>query len=46
MRHAEQAREFLSTGMLLTVMSAMQALGPDAIPMPWAEEIQNTFGAH
>jgi AcrR family transcriptional regulator len=41
----QEAREFLSAGMLLTVMSAMQVLGPDAIPMPWAEEIQNTFGA-
>ncbi|TCC27531.1 TetR/AcrR family transcriptional regulator [Kribbella speibonae] len=42
----QQAREFLSTGMLLTVMSAMQVMGPDAIPMPWAEEIQGTFGEH
>ncbi|TCC34984.1 TetR/AcrR family transcriptional regulator [Kribbella sindirgiensis] len=42
----QQAREFLSAGMLLTVMSAMQVLGPDAIPMPWAEEIQGTFGEH
>jgi AcrR family transcriptional regulator len=40
----QQAREFLSAGMLLTVMSAMQVLGPNAIPMPWAEEIQKTFG--
>jgi AcrR family transcriptional regulator len=39
-----EAREFLSVGMLLTVMSAMQVLGPDAIPVPWAEEIANTFG--
>jgi len=42
----EQAREFLSAGMLLTVMSAMQVLGPNAIPLPWAEEIQQTFGEH
>ncbi|MGW6196030.1 TetR/AcrR family transcriptional regulator [Kribbella sp. NPDC055110] len=40
----QEAREFLSAGMLLTVMSAMQVLGPNAIPMPWAEEIQKTFG--
>ena len=42
----QQAREFLSAGMLLTVMSAMQVLGPKAIPLPWAEEIQETFGEH
>ncbi|GAA1608749.1 MULTISPECIES: TetR/AcrR family transcriptional regulator [Kribbella] len=39
----EQAREFLSAGMLMTVMSAMQLLGPDPIPMPWAAEIAKTF---
>ncbi len=41
----EEAREFLATGMLLTVMSAMQVLGPGAISMPWAEEIQKTLGS-
>lgn len=41
----QEAREFLSAGMLLTVMSAMQVLGPDAIAMPWAEEIAKTLGA-
>ena len=40
----QEAREFLSAGMLMTVMAAMQVLGPNAIPMPWAEEITNTFG--
>jgi AcrR family transcriptional regulator len=40
----QEAREFLSAGMLLTVMSAMQVLGPNAIPMPWAEEIADTLG--
>nr|WP_238351624.1 TetR/AcrR family transcriptional regulator [Kribbella shirazensis] len=40
----QQAREFLSTGMLITVMSAMQVLGPNAIPLSWAEEITNTLG--
>jgi AcrR family transcriptional regulator len=39
-----EAREFLSAGMLLTVMSAMQVLGPDAITLPWADEINATFG--
>lgn len=39
-----ETREFLSTGMLLTVLSAMQVLGPNAIPLPWAEELQSTFG--
>jgi AcrR family transcriptional regulator len=39
-----EAREFLATGMLLTVMSAMQVFGPKAIPTAWAEEISSTFG--
>ena len=39
-----EAREFLSTGMLLTVMSAMQVLGPNAITLPWSEELTSTFG--
>lgn len=38
-----EAREFLSVGMLMTVMSAMQVLGPNPIPMPWAEELTKTF---
>ena len=41
---AQQAREFLATGMLLTVMSAMQVLGPNAISLPWAEELTATLG--
>jgi AcrR family transcriptional regulator len=41
----EQAREFLSAGMLMTVMSALRVLGPNPIPTPWAEEIAKTFGA-
>ena len=41
---AQEAREFLSAGMLLTVMSAMQVIGPDAIAMPWAKEIEDTLG--
>jgi AcrR family transcriptional regulator len=40
----QEARDFLGTGMLLTVMSAMQVLGPKAVPTTWAEEINETFG--
>ena len=39
-----EARDFLATGMLLPVMSAIQVLGPNAIPIPWAEELTSTFG--
>ncbi|WUJ75284.1 TetR/AcrR family transcriptional regulator [Kribbella soli] len=39
----QQAREFLSAGMLITVMSAMQVIGPTAISLPWAEEIAKTL---
>lgn len=39
----QQTREFLSAGMLMTVMSAMQLLGPQAIPLPWAQELEKTF---
>ncbi|GAB2652769.1 TetR/AcrR family transcriptional regulator [Kribbella swartbergensis] len=39
-----ETREFLSTGMLLTVMTAMQVLGPTAIHAPWAEELVSTLG--
>jgi AcrR family transcriptional regulator len=38
-----EAREFLSAGMLLTVMSAMQVTGPGAINLPWADELNCTF---
>ncbi|MEC3957777.1 TetR/AcrR family transcriptional regulator [Nocardia sp. CDC153] len=34
-----EARHFVATGMLLTVMSAMGVVGHDAIPVPWAVEI-------
>ncbi|MEV6064374.1 TetR/AcrR family transcriptional regulator [Nocardia asteroides] len=34
-----EARRFVSTGMLLTIMTAMQVAGPSAIPLPWATEI-------
>jgi AcrR family transcriptional regulator len=36
---AEEAKQFLATGMLLTVMAAMQVVGPDPIPQPWASDI-------
>ncbi|MFD3509638.1 TetR/AcrR family transcriptional regulator [Nocardia sp. NPDC058666] len=32
-------REFVATGMLLTIMTAMQVAGSNAIPLPWATEI-------
>ncbi|MBP2193507.1 TetR/AcrR family transcriptional regulator [Nocardia goodfellowii] len=34
-----EARRFIATGMLLTVMSAMRVVGHDAIPATWATEI-------
>ncbi|MFC4373161.1 TetR/AcrR family transcriptional regulator [Nocardia halotolerans] len=34
-----QARQFAGTGMLLTIMTAMQVAGADAITLPWATEI-------
>ncbi|NKY44011.1 TetR/AcrR family transcriptional regulator [Nocardia cerradoensis] len=36
---ADDARRFMATGMLITVMTAMQVIGPDAVPTRWAEEI-------
>jgi AcrR family transcriptional regulator len=43
---AEEARQFLATGMLLTVMTAMQVAGPERIPLPWAEELLGTMKIH
>jgi AcrR family transcriptional regulator len=43
---AEEAQKFLATGMLLTVMAAMQVAGPDAIPLPWADELLGTLKLH
>ncbi|MFK4088751.1 TetR/AcrR family transcriptional regulator [Kribbella sp. NPDC020789] len=40
---ALEAREFLSIGMLLTVLTAMELLGPDARPADWADELKSTF---
>lgn len=42
----EEVRQFLATGMLLTVMTAMQVAGPDSLPLPWAEELLGTLKIH
>ncbi|HET9138273.1 helix-turn-helix domain-containing protein [Actinophytocola sp.] len=40
----EEAREFLATGMLLTVLAAIQVVGPDAVPPePWMAELVESF---
>ncbi|MBF6299976.1 TetR/AcrR family transcriptional regulator [Nocardia amamiensis] len=41
-----EVRRFLSTGMLLTVMSAMRVAGPDAVPADWATEIMEDLGKY
>ncbi|WP_228783940.1 TetR/AcrR family transcriptional regulator [Nocardia cyriacigeorgica] len=41
---ATEVRRFMSTGMLLTVMTSMQVAGPNAIPAPWAAEILEDLG--
>ncbi|MFG1918911.1 TetR/AcrR family transcriptional regulator [Micromonospora sp. NPDC048898] len=41
---AEETREFLATGMLLTVMASIRVIGPDAVaPEPWMSEIAETI---
>ncbi|MFI7540396.1 TetR/AcrR family transcriptional regulator [Actinoplanes sp. NPDC049599] len=36
----EEARDFMAHGMLLTVLGAMQIVGPDAVPRePWMDEL-------
>jgi hypothetical protein len=41
---AQETREFLATGMLLTVLASMQAIGPDAVPPePWVTELTETI---
>lgn len=37
--NTEESRQFVATGMLLTIMTAMQVAGADAISLPWATEI-------
>ncbi|MGX1807946.1 TetR/AcrR family transcriptional regulator [Nocardia sp. NPDC055321] len=34
-----EVRRFIATGMLLTDLTAMQVVGPDAVPAPWAQEM-------
>nr|WP_296066651.1 TetR/AcrR family transcriptional regulator [uncultured Actinoplanes sp.] len=42
---AAEARDFFAVGMLLTVMTAMRAIGPAAVTPPagWVTEVMNTF---
>ncbi|MGC4815691.1 TetR/AcrR family transcriptional regulator [Micromonospora sp. DT228] len=41
---AEETREFLATGMLLTVMASIRVIGSDAVtPEPWMSEIAATI---
>ncbi|TDO44144.1 TetR family transcriptional regulator [Kribbella sp. VKM Ac-2527] len=40
---AEEAREFIATGMLLTVMAAMQVAGPKPFTCDWSTEILDTL---
>ncbi|RDI49645.1 TetR/AcrR family transcriptional regulator [Nocardia mexicana] len=39
-----EVRRFMATGMLITVMSALQVIGPGAISLPWAEEMIDSLG--
>jgi AcrR family transcriptional regulator len=42
---ADEARDFLAVGMLLTVLGAMQLLGPDAVPPEgWMTELVGSLG--
>jgi AcrR family transcriptional regulator len=42
---AEEARDFLALGMLLTILGAMQVLGPGAVPAePWMRELVASLG--
>jgi AcrR family transcriptional regulator len=36
---AEETWDFLANGMLLTVLGAMRAIGPGAVPSPWTAEL-------
>ncbi|HEU5469433.1 MAG TPA: TetR/AcrR family transcriptional regulator [Actinophytocola sp.] len=41
---AAEARDFLATGMLLTVLASMQVVGPDAVPPdPWMIELTESL---
>jgi AcrR family transcriptional regulator len=42
---AEEARGFLASGMLLTVLGAMRVIGPDAVPPePWMTDLIGDMG--
>jgi AcrR family transcriptional regulator len=42
---AEEARGFLATGMLLSVLDALQVIGPGAVPAePWMTDLVDTIG--
>ena len=42
---AEEAREFLAMGMLLSVLDALQVIGPGAVPAePWMIELVSSIG--
>ena len=41
----EEARQFLALGMLLSVLDAMQVIGPGAVPAePWMTELVSSIG--
>lgn len=40
-----ETREFMASGMLLSVMAAMRVVGPQAVPIRWATEILDDFDA-
>jgi AcrR family transcriptional regulator len=43
----EQTRDFLAKGMLMTVLGAMQVIGPDAVPRePWMTDLVDGAGLH
>ncbi|WP_040790292.1 TetR/AcrR family transcriptional regulator [Nocardia paucivorans] len=39
-------RRFMATGMLLTVMAALQVVGPESIPTDWAGELLADLNEH
>ncbi|MEU8225156.1 TetR/AcrR family transcriptional regulator [Kribbella sp. NPDC048915] len=39
----EETRQFLAEGMLMTVLTAMQVMGPNAIALPWSQELTSTY---
>ena len=40
----EEVRDFMAIGMLITVLSAMRVLGPDAVPPdPWMTDLLSSF---